>query len=106
MSLKESIVEQLKSCFDPEIPVNVYDLGLIYDITPSEPTATIRMTFTSDSCPSAREIPMDIRRKLLTLDGIEAVDFEIVWEPAWHPRMISEEARKELGIDEDSLEDN
>jgi len=105
MSLEEQIVEQMKTCYDPEIPVNVYDLGLVYGIEPTTPTVTVEMTFTSESCPSAREIPQDIRRKLLKLDGVEAVDFEIVWEPVWHPRMISEEARKELGIDDEALED-
>jgi len=105
VSLEEQIVEQLKQCFDPEIPVNIYDLGLVYKIDAVKPTSTIRMTFTSESCPSAREIPLDIRTKMLNIDGIEKVDFEIVWEPQWHPRMISEEARAELGIDEDALED-
>ena len=105
MSLQERVVEQIKTCYDPEIPVNVYDLGLVYDIEVEEPTVTIEMTFTSESCPSAREIPSDIRRKVLTLEGVERVDFEIVWEPAWHPRLISAEARKELGIDDDALDD-
>ena len=105
MNLEEQIIQQIKLCFDPEIPVNVYDLGLVYKIDPSTPTTTVRMTFTSSSCPSAREIPLDIRGKILELDGIEKVDFEIVWEPQWHPKMISAEARAELGIDEDSLED-
>jgi len=105
MSFEQTIVDQLKSCYDPEIPVNIYDLGLIYRIKPTTPTVNIRMTFTSESCPSAREIPADIRSKLLELDGVEAVDFEIVWEPTWHPRMISEAARKELGIEDSALED-
>ena len=105
MSLQEQIVEQIQTCYDPEIPVNVYDLGLVYEIEVAAPLVTIEMTFTSEPCPSAREIPCDMRRKILTLEGIERVDFEIVWEPAWHPRLISAEARKELGIDEDALED-
>ena len=103
MSLEDQIIEKLKLCFDPEIPVNVYDLGLIYQVEAAKPTSTVRMTFTSESCPSAREIPLDIRRRILDIDGIEKVDFEIVWEPQWHPRLISEEARAELGIDESSL---
>lgn len=105
MALQEKIVEQIRKCFDPEIPVNVYDLGLIYKIEPETPTVTIRMTFTSESCPSAREIPLDIRDKVLNVDGVDAVDFEIVWEPQWHPRMISAEAREELGIEDEALED-
>jgi len=106
MSLEQQIVDQIKTCYDPEIPVNVYDLGLVYEIRPETPTVTIEMTFTSESCPSAREIPMDIRKKVLTLDGVEAVDFHIVWEPVWHPRMISEAARQELGIDDDAMDDD
>lgn len=105
VSLDQKIVEQIQTCYDPEIPVNVYDLGLVYEIEAELPTVTIEMTFTSESCPSAREIPLDIRSKLLTIDGVENVDFEIVWMPPWHPRMISESARKELGIDDDALED-
>lgn len=104
MSLEQHIVEKIRTCFDPEIPVNVYDLGLVYEIRPNMPTVTVRMTFTSESCPSAREIPLDIRRKILQIDGIEEVDFQIVWEPQWHPRMISAAARAELGIDDATLE--
>ena len=104
MSSEEAIMEKLRGCYDPEIPVNVHDLGLIYGIDPSPPTVTITMTFTSESCPSARAIPLEIRRRVLELDEVEAVDFLIVWEPPWHPRMISAEARKQLGIDEDALE--
>ena len=104
MSSEEEIVEKLKGCYDPEIPVNVYDLGLVYSIAASDPTVTITMTFTSESCPSARAIPLDIRRRVLELEDVEAVDFMIVWEPPWHPRMISPAARKQLGIDEDALE--
>lgn len=105
MTLEEQIVEKLKLCFDPEIPVNIYDLGLVYKIDAAKPTSTIRMTFTSESCPSAREIPLDIRGKMLDIDGIDKVDFEIVWTPEWHPRLISAEARAELGVDDEALED-
>ena len=105
MSLQKQIIEKLKLCFDPEIPVNIYDLGLVYEIEAAKPTSTIRMTFTSESCPSAREIPLDIRRKMLDIEGIDKVDFEIVWDPQWHPRLISAVARADLGMDEDSLED-
>ena len=103
MSLQEQVVDQIKQCYDPEIPVNVYALGLVYDIEIEGDTVLVQMTFTSEACPSAREIPVDIRRKVCSIDSITRCDFEIVWEPAWHPSMISEEARKELGIDEDAL---
>ena len=105
MPTQDQVVEQLRKCFDPEIPVNIYDLGLVYDVAVEGPVVDIRMTFTSDSCPSAREIPLDIRHKVGQLEDVTEVNLAVVWEPAWHPRMISEAARAELGIDEDSLED-
>ncbi len=105
MELREQIIEKLKTCYDPEIPVNIYDLGLIYEVEVDGDRADIMMTFTSESCPSAREIPVDMRRKVVTLDDIATVDIDIVFDPPWHPRMISEEAKKELGIDDDALDD-
>jgi metal-sulfur cluster biosynthetic enzyme len=104
VSLQEAVVEKIKACYDPEIPVNVYDLGLVYDVRVEAPIVTVQMTFTSESCPSARDIPLDVRRRVLELDEIDQVDFMVVWEPPWHPRMISEDARRELGIDDDALE--
>ena len=104
MTLTEQVYTELRQVFDPEIPVNIYDLGLIYKIEAAKPTSTIRMTFTSESCPSAREIPLDIRGKVLSIDGIDKVDFEIVWTPEWHPRLISAEARAELGMDDEALD--
>ena len=103
MTLRDQVIEQIRLCFDPEIPVNIYDLGLVYEVRVKKPKVEIEMTFTSESCPSAREIPQDIRRRVCSLDAIEECNFEIVWEPEWHPRMISEEAREELGIDDDAL---
>ncbi|HCP45925.1 MAG TPA: FeS assembly SUF system protein [Deltaproteobacteria bacterium] len=103
MSLQDDVVDQIKQCYDPEIPVNVYDLGLVYDIEIDGDCVLVQMTFTSEACPSAREIPVDIRNRVCSLDKVNRCDFEIVWDPAWHPSMISEEARKELGIDEDAL---
>ena len=105
MATQEEVIGALRTCFDPEIPVNIYDLGLVYDVAVDEGIVDIRMTFTSDSCPSAREIPLDMRTKIGRLDGIAEVNLAVVWDPPWHPRMISEEARKELGIDDDALED-
>ncbi len=103
MGLRDQVIEQIRQCFDPEIPVNVYDLGLIYEVKVKKGCVDIEMTFTSESCPSAREIPQDIRRRVCSLEKVNECNFDIVWEPEWHPRMISEEARAELGIDEDAL---
>ena len=102
MASQEQVISALRTCYDPEIPVNIYDLGLIYDVAVDEGIVDIRMTFTSDSCPSAREIPLDMRQKV---GKIKEVNLAVVWDPPWHPRMISEEARRELGIDDESLED-
>lgn len=104
LNLSDVIVEKLRGCFDPEIPVNVYDMGLIYGVAVEGRTVTITMTFTSESCPAARDIPADIRRKLLELDAIDKVDFLVVWDPPWHPRMIVPDARRELGLDDDALD--
>jgi metal-sulfur cluster biosynthetic enzyme len=104
VTIEEQIKDQIRTCFDPEIPVNVWDLGLVYGIAVEGPIVDITMTFTSESCPSARQIPEDIRRKVGTLAGIEEVNFHIVWEPPWHPRMISETGKKELGMDEEGLD--
>ena len=90
MELKDRVIEQLKTCYDPEIPVNIYDLGLVYEVEVVGDTAEIEMSFTSESCPSAREIPLDMRRKVVAVDGIEKCDIDIVWDPPWHPRMISD----------------
>lgn len=103
MIAEQSVIEQLKQCFDPEIPVNIYDLGLVYRISVEGPRIDIQMTFTSESCPSARAIPEDIKRRLATIGGVEEVNFFIVWEPQWHPRMISATGKKELGMDENEL---
>jgi metal-sulfur cluster biosynthetic enzyme len=103
MGIRDQVIEQIRLCFDPEIPVNVYDLGLVYEVKVKKGSVDIEMTFTSESCPSAREIPEDIRRRVCSLDKVKECNFDIVWEPEWHPRMISEEARAELGIDEDAL---
>ncbi len=105
MASQEQVISALRTCYDPEIPVNIYDLGLIYDVAVDEGIVDIRMTFTSDSCPSAREIPLDMRQKVGKIEGIKEVNLAVVWDPPWHPRMISEEARRELGIDDESLED-
>ena len=90
----------LKQCFDPEIPVNIFDLGLIYEVEASEDAVKIQMTFTSKSCPAAQAIPDDVRKKMNTQIGIdeEAVEIDVVFEPAWSPALISEEGREILGI--------
>ena len=100
MPTTEEVYDQLRQVFDPEIPVNIVDLGLIYDVKVEEPKVLITMTLTSQSCPEARTIPDVMRRRCNSLDGVEETDIEIVFEPAWTPHLISDEGRKALGMDD------
>lgn len=99
-ALEERIVDVLKTVYDPEIPVNIYDLGLIYKIDVSDDgTVDIDMTFTAPTCPAADFILEDVRQKVDDLDGVKSATVNLVFEPAWDQSMLSEEARLELGLD-------
>jgi FeS assembly SUF system protein len=97
--LENEIVEQLKSVFDPEIPVNIYELGLIYDVD-IQPGGDvhIKMTLTSPACPVAGSLPGEVQRKVESVPGVASADIELVWDPAWNPSMMSEAARLQLGM--------
>lgn len=98
-TLEAQIVEQLRTCFDPEIPVNVYDLGLIYDITVTPTGAVdVMMTLTSPGCPAAGILPGEIKTRVAESPGVTEVQVNVVWEPPWDPSMMSEEARLALGL--------
>lgn len=97
--LQEQIVEAIKTVFDPEIPVDIYELGLIYDVTiHGDGTIKVNMTLTSPSCPSAGVIPPEVKAKIETIPGITNADVEVVWDPPWSPEKMSEAARLELGF--------
>jgi FeS assembly SUF system protein len=99
MVLKEQIFEQLRTVFDPEIPVNIYDLGLIYEVAISEKgEAKIKMTLTSPACPAAQSMPPEVKQKAELVKGIVSADVEVVWEPRWETSMMSEEAKLTLGF--------
>lgn len=99
LEIEENIVRMLKTVFDPEIPVNIYDLGLIYKIDLNEDGhLTIDMTLTAPSCPAVDFIVEDVRMKVGSVEGVRSVDVEIVFEPAWDKDMMSEEAQLELGF--------
>jgi FeS assembly SUF system protein len=100
--VEEKIIAQLKTCFDPEIPVNIYELGLIYGIQ-VEPTGEVvlRLTLTSPSCPAAGSLPGDVQRKAASVPGVKSVKVDLVWEPPWDPSRMSEAARLQLGLDYD-----
>jgi FeS assembly SUF system protein len=96
---EENIVKMLKTVYDPEIPVNIYDLGLIYKIEISEDNiAQIQMTLTAPNCPAVDFIVEDVKMKVSSVDGISDVEVDIVFEPAWDKSMMSEEAQLELGF--------
>ena len=96
---EENIVKMLKTVFDPEIPVNIYDLGLIYKIDLAEDgNLTIEMTLTAPNCPAADFIVEDVRMKVGSVEGVKEVNVNIVFEPAWDKNMMSEEAQLELGF--------
>jgi metal-sulfur cluster biosynthetic enzyme len=94
----EDVIEVLRQCFDPEIPVNIVDLGLIYDIAIKPERVDIKMTLTALGCPMAADVMADVRDHLLTLPGITDAGVDIVYEPMWTPERMSEEARWELGM--------
>ena len=98
-SLEERIVMALKTVYDPEIPVDIYELGLVYgiDISP-EMDVTVRMTLTSPSCPAAEQIPPEVEQKVASVAGVKSAKAEIVWEPMWTKEMMSEAAKLQLGF--------
>lgn len=99
LALEEKIVKMLKTVYDPEIPVNVYDLGLIYKIELDDNAALhLDMTLTAPNCPAADFILEDIRMKLESIDGIKSVDVNLVFEPEWNQDMMTDEAKLELGF--------
>ena len=95
-----AVTDRLKSCYDPEIPVDIYELGLIYRIDVDEHgIVDIQMTLTSPNCPAAQSLPMDVRFKAESADGVKAANVEVVWYPPWEPGRMSEAAKLELGFD-------
>jgi FeS assembly SUF system protein len=98
-NLEEQIVDALKSVFDPEIPVNIYELGLIYDLAiEDEGQVKIKMTLTSPGCPVAGSLPIEVQTKVQNVPGVANADVELVWDPAWNPSMMTEAARLQLGM--------
>ncbi|MBP5259169.1 MAG: DUF59 domain-containing protein [Paludibacteraceae bacterium] len=99
LSTEESVIQMLRTVFDPEIPVNVYDLGLVYKIeVDDDKNVTIDMTMTAPSCPMADFILEDVKEKVESIDGVKNVEVNLVFEPEWNKDMMSEEAKLELGL--------
>ena len=104
MSIEERVWNELRSCFDPEIPVNIVDLGLIYDcnvqrLPDGDHKAVVRFTLTAQGCGMGQFLKQDIKKKLLSVPGMREVDVELVWDPPWNQSMIAVSAKQQLGIE-------
>lgn len=98
-ALVEAVVEALKSIYDPEIPVDIYELGLIYDVAVSaDGDAVVQMTLTTPNCPVAESMPGEVELRVLAVPGIRDAEVKLVWDPPWDPSKMSDEARLELGM--------
>ena len=99
MELKDQIIDEIKKIYDPEIPVNIYELGLIYDIkVENKNTAKVKMTLTSPNCPVAESLPKEVKDSVMQVEGIDKVDLDLVWDPPWDKTMMSESAKLELNL--------
>jgi len=97
--LMDSVIEALKSIYDPEIPVDIYELGLIYDVAISEDgDAVVTMTLTTPHCPVAESMPSEVELRVLSVPGIRDAEVKLVWDPPWDPSKMTDEARLELGM--------
>lgn len=99
-TVKEKVIEALRTVYDPEIPVNIYELGLIYDLKISpEGVADVEMTLTSPMCPVAGSLPGEVQAKVQSVEGVAKANVELVWDPPWSMEKMSEEAKLQLGIE-------
>jgi len=97
---RERILDALRQCYDPEIPINIVDLGLIYDVQFDEAgNVVVKMTLTTQGCPSALAIPEQVKARVAALDEVRDINVEIVWDPPWNPGMISPAGRQVLGLE-------
>ena len=97
--LRDRVVEALKTCYDPEIPVDIYELGLIYEIDADDDgVVVVQMTLTSPACPVAGTLPGEVESRVGTVEGVKSARVELVWDPPWDKEMMSEAARLELGF--------
>ena len=99
MELKDKVIAEIKKIYDPEIPVNIYELGLIYDIIVDDKNnVKIDMTLTTPNCPVAESLPNEVKEGAMQVEGIEDVDLELVWDPPWSKDMMSDAAKLELNL--------
>jgi len=99
MGIKNKVISEIKKIYDPEIPVNIYELGLIYDISvKNEKDIAVKMTLTSPNCPVAESLPKEVKDSIIAIEGVGKVDLDLVWDPPWDKSMMSEAAKLELNL--------
>ena len=98
MDLKDKVITEIKKIYDPEIPVNIYELGLIYDIKIKDKDVQVKMTLTTPNCPVAESLPKEVKNSILELKDVNKVDLDLVWDPPWDKSMMSEAAKLELNL--------
>ena len=98
MDVKNKIIEEIRKIYDPELPVNIYELGLIYDIKVDGGKAEIKMTLTTPNCPVAESLPKEVKEGVMQVEGIDDVDLQLVWDPPWTKDMMSDAAKLELNL--------
>ena len=96
--IKQKIIAEIKKIYDPEIPVNIYELGLIYEVIVKEKNVSVKMTLTTPNCPVAESLPKEVKDSIMNIDGVEKVDLDLVWDPPWDKSMMSEAAKLELNL--------
>jgi metal-sulfur cluster biosynthetic enzyme len=101
MTTLDEVYAALRTCYDPEIPTNIVDLGLVYDVNVDDEKVNVKMTLTAPGCGMGGMIAADAEQKILELSGVKEAKVELVWDPPWDPSMISPEGRKILGLPED-----
>ena len=97
-NLREKIISEIKKIYDPEIPVNIYELGLIYDISVKGNDVSVKMTLTTPNCPVAESLPNEVKNSIKEIKEVKDVDLKLVWEPPWDKSMMSESAKLELNL--------
>ena len=99
MNIKDKVITEIKKIYDPEIPVNIYELGLIYDVTVDENNKVyVKMTLTSPNCPVAESLPNEVKNSIKEIKEVNELDLDLVWEPPWNKSMMSEAAKLELNL--------
>ena len=98
MDLKEKVINEIKKIYDPEIPVNIFELGLIYDISIENNYVKVKMTLTTPNCPVAESLPKEVKDSIMELKEVDKVDLDLVWDPPWNKSMMSESAKLELNL--------